>query len=702
VVAFATVDLDITLPAENYNLVVQGSGDGQGTVTSSPDGIDCETGAGSGGNCSAAFANGAQVVLTATPAAGSVFDGWVGACSDAGTTCPVTLEADLTVTASFSNLCSQDDISISSPEASFGAEGGQGSFSVSAPNSCSWTVSTTDGWLSIDSSASGSGDGTVSYSVAANTDSPQRDGSINVGGVAYAVHQDPAICTFSISPTENLNAAAGGASYDVQVESLYGSCVWTTSESLPWVSLSPTGGTGDGSVTVTVLANSGDRREGTVQIAGQDHDVAQQAVPRPPTPDPMTWATEPHETSTTAIAMRASTASDPDTPVTYQFDFVDSTTDGGGANDSGWQSGTTYTDSGLGANHRYGYRVRARDSEGNATTYSSTSYDYTEIETPSGITFGTITTTSIQARSTNTPSGLARGGSGLIIYNVTRETDSTWRQNNNLWTSGSLAVNRRYGFNAQARNGDGNATGVSPTAYRYTLANVPGYAQFSNQTQTSIRANWTASGNPSGTAYQCHNITTDEYSGWITNTYWVNSGLTCSSRYAFEVRARNGDRVATAWRALDDTSTATCPPSEPQIDQSNLPAWEEAWTNIQPENEATQTFTPRLGTLTGVDIDIVTGNPQYGDDYVTVEIMRNATSLGSATRLVPVNSEGVLHFDFKSPISTDPGETLRLVVRDTTLTIGWKYGDNSYSGGIFIHQGVEFPNNDFFFRTWGY
>ncbi|MEJ2643163.1 MAG: hypothetical protein P8010_26760, partial [Desulfosarcinaceae bacterium] len=63
VVAFATVDLDITLPAENYNLVVQGSGDGQGTVTSSPDGIDCETGAGSGGNCSAAFANGAQVVL---------------------------------------------------------------------------------------------------------------------------------------------------------------------------------------------------------------------------------------------------------------------------------------------------------------------------------------------------------------------------------------------------------------------------------------------------------------------------------------------------------------------------------------------------------------------------------------------------------------------------------------------------------------
>jgi hypothetical protein len=237
---------------------------------------------------------------------------------------------------------------------------------------------------------------------------------------------------------------------------------------------------------------------------------------------------------------------------------VDSPTGGGGGSDSNWQSGTTYTDSGLGANHNYGYRVRARDGEGNPTSYSTTSYDYTDIETPSGITFGTITATSIQARSSNTPSGLTRGNSGLIIYNVTRGTNSGWRQNNDLWTSGSLSVNSQYGFNARARNGDADQTGTSATAYRYTSANIPGSSQFSNQTQTSIRANWTANNNPSGTQYRCHNITTNEYSGWTTNRYWVDTGLTCGHSYSFRVQARNGNGVETNWVSLGVAYTSVC------------------------------------------------------------------------------------------------------------------------------------------------
>jgi hypothetical protein len=82
------------IPSPGDILSVAKSGDGTGTVTSSPAGIDC------GSTCSAAFAPGAPVTLTATPASGSTFTGWSGACSGTGT-CVVTMNADTRVTAGF-------------------------------------------------------------------------------------------------------------------------------------------------------------------------------------------------------------------------------------------------------------------------------------------------------------------------------------------------------------------------------------------------------------------------------------------------------------------------------------------------------------------------------------------------------------------------------------------------------------------------
>jgi hypothetical protein len=69
---------------------------GPGTVSSSPGGIAC------GGACSATFAPGTPVVLTAAPDAGSTFLGWGGACAGAASTCDVTMDVSLTVTAFFS------------------------------------------------------------------------------------------------------------------------------------------------------------------------------------------------------------------------------------------------------------------------------------------------------------------------------------------------------------------------------------------------------------------------------------------------------------------------------------------------------------------------------------------------------------------------------------------------------------------------
>ena len=78
----------------SYTLSVAKSGNGAGTVTSSPSGIDC------GSNCAQSFTGGTSVTLTAAAAAGSAFTGWSGACSGTGV-CMVTLGADTSVDAHF-------------------------------------------------------------------------------------------------------------------------------------------------------------------------------------------------------------------------------------------------------------------------------------------------------------------------------------------------------------------------------------------------------------------------------------------------------------------------------------------------------------------------------------------------------------------------------------------------------------------------
>ena len=80
---------------DSHSLTVSKSGNGSGSVTSSPAGIDC------GGTCTAWFASGSSVTLTATPASGSTFTGWSGGgCSGTGV-CMVTMDAATSVTADF-------------------------------------------------------------------------------------------------------------------------------------------------------------------------------------------------------------------------------------------------------------------------------------------------------------------------------------------------------------------------------------------------------------------------------------------------------------------------------------------------------------------------------------------------------------------------------------------------------------------------
>ena len=85
-----------------YTLTTSVTGTGQGTVTStSPDStISCQSG--SSTNCSSDYAQSQYVELSATTGSGSSFGSWSGCDSVADTTCYLTLNADRTVTATFS------------------------------------------------------------------------------------------------------------------------------------------------------------------------------------------------------------------------------------------------------------------------------------------------------------------------------------------------------------------------------------------------------------------------------------------------------------------------------------------------------------------------------------------------------------------------------------------------------------------------
>ncbi len=70
---------------------------GSGAVTSSPAGIDC------GSRCSANYAEGTTITLTARPASGFSLLGWTGDCTGSQNTCTLTLTEDSNVGAVFTS-----------------------------------------------------------------------------------------------------------------------------------------------------------------------------------------------------------------------------------------------------------------------------------------------------------------------------------------------------------------------------------------------------------------------------------------------------------------------------------------------------------------------------------------------------------------------------------------------------------------------
>jgi Putative binding domain, N-terminal/Viral BACON domain len=146
-----------------------------------------------------------------------------------------------------------------------------GSIQVGAAQACAWSATSGASWVTITGGSSGSGDGAVQFSIAANS-GPARDTSLSIGGRTVPVAQASG-CTYSISPgVQDVGSGSGTGAASIATGV---GCPWTASSNAAWISVATPAGTGPAQVSFSVMPNSGPPRSGTITLAGHLFTVNQ-------------------------------------------------------------------------------------------------------------------------------------------------------------------------------------------------------------------------------------------------------------------------------------------------------------------------------------------------------------------------------------------------------------------------------------------
>jgi hypothetical protein len=163
---------------------------------------------------------------------------------------------------------------LSSTSQSFTNAGGSDSVNVITGGGCTWMAVSNNAFIMITMGSSGSGNGTVNYSVAANV-GPARMGTMTIAGITFTVNQADG-CMFTLSRNHQSFAGAGGPG-SVNVIASDSGCPWTASTTATFIHItSGTPGTGNGALQYTVDPNPGPTiRSDTITIAGHTYTVYQ-------------------------------------------------------------------------------------------------------------------------------------------------------------------------------------------------------------------------------------------------------------------------------------------------------------------------------------------------------------------------------------------------------------------------------------------
>lgn len=159
----------------------------------------------------------------------------------------------------------------------FGYAGGSGLISLTTSAGCSWAVTNTNPWVTITSGSSGTGNGSIIYSVPANPSSLARNGTITVANQTFAISQLGLTCAYSIST--NKQAFGFGATTGQVNVMATPDCNWSVSNTNAWITfLTQPASVGSGAVSYALDVNAGSARTGSVLIADQILTVSQQGL----------------------------------------------------------------------------------------------------------------------------------------------------------------------------------------------------------------------------------------------------------------------------------------------------------------------------------------------------------------------------------------------------------------------------------------
>ncbi len=166
--------------------------------------------------------------------------------------------------------------SISPVTRTIGPAATTGSVAVSAGTACgAWSAVSNASWMTI-TSGGGSGNGTVNFSVAANTGTSSRSGTLTIAGKTHTVTQ---LGCYSISPSGR-SAGPNGLTGTVAVSASTSCGSWTAASDAAWLAVTSGGGgtLGNGTVGYAVEATtSAASRTGHIRIADKTFTVTQAA-----------------------------------------------------------------------------------------------------------------------------------------------------------------------------------------------------------------------------------------------------------------------------------------------------------------------------------------------------------------------------------------------------------------------------------------
>jgi pectate lyase len=178
-----------------------------------------------------------------------------------------------------------------------------------------------------------------------------------------------------------------------------------------------------------------------------------------PSPNPMTFSVAPYALSNSSISMTAAAATCAD-GVQYMF-----TCTAGGGHSSGWQSGASYTDTGLSPNTAYTYTVQTRNAT--QTLFTGAASSPASATTQSGSPPGAASSPTPVNGATNvsTTQDLSwTAGSGATSHDVYFGTAASppfiGNQTATIYYPGTMSTSKTYYWRIDEKNTSGTTTGT--------------------------------------------------------------------------------------------------------------------------------------------------------------------------------------------------------------------------------------------------